>query len=156
MGEQLFQILSLDMVPVVYGNVDYESLLPPASFINLKDFESLQDLAYFLNYVSKNPQIWLEYFQWRNDSFAIFKSPYLPAYCELCDKLLSTEKKVEESKPEDDKETAVTVIRYHNIYEYWVYGNDREQTYETQMCKEVSEYIPTFPLNEQHDEQKAK
>ena len=40
-------------------------MLPPKSFIDVKDFESPKHLAEYLKYLIGNPEKYLEYHQWR-------------------------------------------------------------------------------------------
>ncbi|XP_039248692.2 4-galactosyl-N-acetylglucosaminide 3-alpha-L-fucosyltransferase FUT6-like isoform X1 [Styela clava] len=53
-------------VPVVWGATreDYEAVAPPGSFIFVEDFDSVEALADYLNYLDKNDTAYLEYLKW--------------------------------------------------------------------------------------------
>lgn len=55
------------MVPIVLGayKEDYESILPPHSYINVDDFKSVTELAEYLRYLDKNDTAYAEYFAWK-------------------------------------------------------------------------------------------
>ncbi|KAL5106770.1 Glycoprotein 3-alpha-L-fucosyltransferase A [Taenia crassiceps] len=55
------------MVPVVLGayKEDYESILPPHSYINVDDFNSVTKLVEYLHYLDKNDTAYAEYFAWK-------------------------------------------------------------------------------------------
>ncbi|KAL5968039.1 Glycoprotein 3-alpha-L-fucosyltransferase A [Taenia solium] len=55
------------MVPIVMGayKEDYESVLPPHSYINVDDFTSISELAGYLQYLNKNDTAYAEYFAWK-------------------------------------------------------------------------------------------
>ena len=52
-------------VPIVLGGADYDSILPPHSYINAMEFGSPKDLAEYLKYLDQNEEKYLEYFWWR-------------------------------------------------------------------------------------------
>ncbi len=55
------------MVPIVLGayKEDYESTLPPHSYINVDDFRSIKELAAYLKYLDRNDTAYAAYFAWR-------------------------------------------------------------------------------------------
>ncbi len=55
------------MVPIVLGayKEDYESTLPPHSYINVDDFKSIEELAAYLKYLDRNDTAYAAYFAWR-------------------------------------------------------------------------------------------
>ncbi|KAL5969431.1 Glycoprotein 3-alpha-L-fucosyltransferase A [Taenia solium] len=59
--------LRYGMVPIVLGayKEDYESILPPHSYINLDDFKSITELAEYLLYLDRNDTAYAEYFAWK-------------------------------------------------------------------------------------------
>ena len=75
--------LKYGMVPVVLGGANYSdpSVAPPGSYINVKDFESMQELAKFLKKVGSDPQIYNRYFQWYSHYEVAGPSR---GECELC------------------------------------------------------------------------
>lgn len=46
--EKMFEALQHDIVPVVLGGADYAATFPAHSFINMRDFRSMADLAQYL------------------------------------------------------------------------------------------------------------
>ncbi len=55
------------MVPIVLGayKEDYINTLPPQSYINVDDFQSIKELATYLQYLDKNDTAYAAYFAWR-------------------------------------------------------------------------------------------
>ena len=46
--EKMFEALQHDIVPVVLGGADYAATFPAHSFINMRDFRNMADLAQYL------------------------------------------------------------------------------------------------------------
>ncbi|XP_053206345.1 glycoprotein 3-alpha-L-fucosyltransferase A-like isoform X2 [Panonychus citri] len=65
--EKVVNILDLDIIPIVFGGASYSTVLPEHSFINALDFQSPQQLANYLNYLSNNETAYNEYFTWKHD-----------------------------------------------------------------------------------------
>ena len=63
--EKAFTPLLYGMVPIVLGDVDYVSHLPPNSFIDIRDFASPKDLANYLIKVDNDDELYNSYFKWR-------------------------------------------------------------------------------------------
>ncbi|KAH9278641.1 Glycoprotein 3-alpha-L-fucosyltransferase A [Echinococcus granulosus] len=59
--------MQYDMVPIVLGAFkdDYESTLPPHSFINVDDYRSIRELTDYLLYLDKNDTAYAAYFAWK-------------------------------------------------------------------------------------------
>jgi len=123
--EKLFDILTLEMIPVVYGSANYSSILPFQSYISVFDFPNLSELANYMNYLSENPAAWLKYFEWRKD-YWILKSTFLPAMCDICSKLISELKMG--NKTLEHK-------LYANIHKWWLHDPGSE----TSSCKSPAE-----------------
>ncbi|KAK4876313.1 hypothetical protein RN001_012735 [Aquatica leii] len=81
--EKLYFILNLNVIPVVYGGNDDTVLAPPKSFINIRDFKTVQELTDYLKFLDTNTTEYLKYFEWRKRYF-IYNSPSI---CDLCNKL---------------------------------------------------------------------
>ncbi|XP_065321167.1 alpha-(1,3)-fucosyltransferase C-like [Gordionus sp. m RMFG-2023] len=81
--EKAFDTLSLNVVPIVYGAVDYSKVLPPHSYINVYDFDSMSSLANYLLMLDDSPSEYLSYFRWKNTYDILRPDPF----CELCSKL---------------------------------------------------------------------
>ena len=64
--EKVWNILTLNIIPVVLGGADYKKLLPPKSYIDIKDFSSVKALADYLLMLSKNDVMYREYFSWKS------------------------------------------------------------------------------------------
>ena len=83
--EKFWRTLRLPVIPVVLGpSPDYKKVAPPKSYIDVNDFNSVEELAKYLKYLDQNDEEYLSYFKWRKD-FDMFYSNN--AYCTLCKKL---------------------------------------------------------------------
>lgn len=83
--EKLFNILQKNVVPIVYGAVDYDVIAPPHSVIDVTKFKTVKDLVEYLEFLDKNPKEYLKYFEWKK-SYVVDVS-LEPALCKLCQKL---------------------------------------------------------------------
>lgn len=63
--EKLFNILNYDVIPIVYGGANYAHILPPNSYIDVRNFTSPEQLVKYLHYVGNNETIYKSYFEWR-------------------------------------------------------------------------------------------
>ena len=54
MTEKFYRALDLGVVPVTFGGVNYTSIAPPKSFIDVHDFKNPKELATFLVDVGSN------------------------------------------------------------------------------------------------------
>ena len=54
------------MVPVTFGWVNYSQYLPPGSYINALDYDWMEGLAKYLNYLDQHDDEYLKYFTWRH------------------------------------------------------------------------------------------
>lgn len=89
--EELYNILQREIVPVVYNWRMENTFLPPGSTINVEDFDSVNELAAYLNYLDKNEHEYAKYFEWKKE-FVVFSkknnmSVFKTTLCELCRKL---------------------------------------------------------------------
>ena len=102
--EKLYNILQLDMVPVVMGGADYSNLLPPGSFVNARDFTSPQKLAAYLNELHENPEEYAKFFLWkRRWSCRAYGEPEFP--CDLCNYVGDNRLIRQTINPEDEVST---------------------------------------------------
>ncbi|XP_037931975.1 alpha-(1,3)-fucosyltransferase C-like [Teleopsis dalmanni] len=83
--EKIYNALRRQVIPIVYGGANYELFLPPRSYINAEEFESVEQLAMYLKYLSTHPKEYLRYFWWREH----YKLGYFSPFCELCAQLHS-------------------------------------------------------------------
>ncbi|XP_016970672.2 alpha-(1,3)-fucosyltransferase C [Drosophila rhopaloa] len=81
--EKLFDALRRNIVPVVFGGADYSRILPPHSYIDANRFETVQELAQYLNFVAGDPEEYVGYFWWRTHYRLASTSPF----CDLCARL---------------------------------------------------------------------
>ena len=65
--EKLHVPLSLGLIPIVLGKVNYTFYAPPNSFIDVQDFNSPKDLADHLNFLVANENEYNKYLEWNND-----------------------------------------------------------------------------------------
>lgn len=74
------------VVPVIFSGADLSRFLPPKSYINANDFETAEDLASHLDYLSQNTYEYLKYFSWKK-YYKIVPSNQQQILCEVCKKL---------------------------------------------------------------------
>ena len=81
--EKVYRIMELDVVPVVLGFSNYSRILPPRSFIDVRDFESPKALATYLQLLDRNDSAYNEYFQWKEQYKCTHSA--LRVGCRLCE-----------------------------------------------------------------------
>jgi len=64
------------------GGADYDSIAPPNSFINVKDFKSPKHLAEYLMKLDQSDDLYERYFDWKKE-FEVDLHP-MDGWCELC------------------------------------------------------------------------
>ncbi|XP_018013010.1 4-galactosyl-N-acetylglucosaminide 3-alpha-L-fucosyltransferase FUT6-like [Hyalella azteca] len=80
-------------VPVVMGSpkLNYETFLPPGSFIHVDDFNIPADLARYLKYLLDHPAKYQQYHDWRRRYRVLNEHGYMGAptrhICRLCEAL---------------------------------------------------------------------
>ena len=83
--EKLWNALQVYVVPVVLGGANYSALLPPRSYIDVKDFDSPKSLAKYLRKLDKDDALYNEYFRWKSKYTARFlKQMSGPVSCRIC------------------------------------------------------------------------
>ncbi|KAK7075689.1 Alpha-(1,3)-fucosyltransferase 7, partial [Halocaridina rubra] len=86
--EKFFNILKLNIIPVVYGLGSYHLQAPPHSYINALNFPSAKALADYLLYLSKNQTAYEEYFQWKRFHYQPTQwEKVARPWCQLCEQL---------------------------------------------------------------------
>ena len=71
----------MNLVPIVYGGVNYSALLPERSFIDVRDFTTVKDLAMYLKYLAKNAEEYKTYLTWKGK----YSHPKRSIdYCAIC------------------------------------------------------------------------
>lgn len=103
--EKLFNTLSHYIIPIVYSGADVSRFLPPKSYINVEDFDSAEELANYLKFLTKHPEEYVKYFWWKKH-YRITSTDDVD-FCAICQKL---------NEPNFDSKRQV----YHNIKE-WFY-----------------------------------
>ncbi|KAJ3649183.1 hypothetical protein Zmor_020938 [Zophobas morio] len=83
--EKLYNVLKRNIVPIVYGGADYNTIAPPNSVINVMDFKSVKDLVAYIRQLDIHPEEYLKYFEWKKDYVSDTSNQL--ALCTLCKKL---------------------------------------------------------------------
>ncbi|KAK4871924.1 hypothetical protein RN001_016048 [Aquatica leii] len=81
--EKLYYVLNKNVVPVVYGGVDYTKTAPPKSVINVADFKNVSELVNYLKFLDTNLTEYLKYFEWKKHYAIVVNQPA----CQLCQRL---------------------------------------------------------------------
>ncbi|KAG5669979.1 hypothetical protein PVAND_000268 [Polypedilum vanderplanki] len=85
--EKLFNSMTEFVIPIVFNGANMNNFLPPKSYINANDFETVEDLVDYLNFLSENPKEYIKYFWWRQ-YYKILPHPVFSyALCDICKKL---------------------------------------------------------------------
>lgn len=82
--EKLFNVMDNYVVPIIYSGAEITRFIPPKSYIDVNDFETVKDLADHLIYLSRNPREYAKYFWWKKHYKIV--TPGLP-FCEICEKI---------------------------------------------------------------------
>ncbi len=86
--EKFFNIISRNIVPVVFGGADYSRIAPPHSYIDARKYEPDQ-LAAYLKILDANDTLYNEYFWWK-EYYTVEAGVGQMArrgFCDLCKKL---------------------------------------------------------------------
>lgn len=81
--EKLWNALTHNVIPVVWGGADYSKIAPPNSYIDVNHFSTVVDLANYINKVGKDPKLYNSFFAWKIHMF--IKPPQ--HWCNLCKNL---------------------------------------------------------------------
>ncbi|XP_055897001.1 alpha-(1,3)-fucosyltransferase C-like isoform X2 [Biomphalaria glabrata] len=107
--EKLLNVLELNtLVPVVRGGANYDSLFPPNSVINVKDFPSPEKLAQYLKELASNEEEYIKKLQWVWQYEVL--GPNLP-FCHLCQALHAV--------------GPISCV-YENVYHWWSHNTCRK------------------------------
>ena len=88
--KSIFNGLMNGVVPVIISGATLSNpdLIPPKSYINAREFETIRELADYLKHVAKNPEIYNTFFKWRDNwnlSMNSMNNTDIP--CAICEKL---------------------------------------------------------------------
>ena len=82
--EKLFKILDYNIIPVVLNGANMADFLPPKSYIDANSFESVNELADYLKYLSNNTEEYMKYFWWK-EHYKPWKGRV--NLCKICEKI---------------------------------------------------------------------
>lgn len=80
----LYDILNLNIVPIVFGFNDFGNL-PPNSVINAVNFKNPEDLVEYLKYLDSNLTAYAQYFEWKRKY--IINDGDFSSLCRLCERV---------------------------------------------------------------------
>ncbi|EGG25007.1 CAAX prenyl protease [Cavenderia fasciculata] len=66
-SEKIFECYVAGVVPVISAHPSVHRQLPPDSYIDMEQFDSIGDLAAYLNYLNYNTDLYSSFFNWRRD-----------------------------------------------------------------------------------------
>ncbi|KAK2155250.1 hypothetical protein LSH36_245g03090 [Paralvinella palmiformis] len=84
--EKVNKALSMNIVPIVYGGLNYKRYMPPNSYVDVMDFASPRELASYLKQVAVDEWKYREFFTWKA-SYHQVNVPIASTMCKLCEKL---------------------------------------------------------------------
>ena len=81
--EKLTKLIGVNTIPVVMGLVNYTEVMPPGSFIDVRDYSSPKQLAEHLQYLSKNDTAYNQYIERKRSVICteLFPNKFM---CRLC------------------------------------------------------------------------
>lgn len=82
--EKLWRLLKQDVLQIVMGGVDYSTLLPPKSYLNVADFSSPKALAAFIKHLDNNNDEYNDYVRRKKSIKIDLLEVDEPYYCRLC------------------------------------------------------------------------
>lgn len=89
--EKLFKIAQHDLVPIVYGAADYATIMPPHSYIDVRNFTSVRELVKYIKQIADDEQLYNAYFDWKR---TFFSDTLIDTFCELCHFLVTRDRGV--------------------------------------------------------------
>ena len=64
--EKFFNLLPYNVIPVVLNGANMTRVAPPHSFINVRDFNTTEELANYLHRLDQDDKLFASYFWWRD------------------------------------------------------------------------------------------
>lgn len=110
--EKLFRAMEKNIIPVVFNGADMTHFVPPKSVINANDFETVEELAVYLKFLSNDLDEYKKYFWWKK-YYKLMQHSFSYGFCNLCIK-------VNEINRNYKKQT------YENILDWWYEGTCSE------------------------------
>ncbi|XP_067658404.1 glycoprotein 3-alpha-L-fucosyltransferase A-like [Haliotis asinina] len=109
--EKFFKVYShRNIVPVVRGGADYQSLVPKGTYINAADFSSPKELATYLKYLETNVTAYAEILEAKSRyTHSYIGTTYESAFCDIC-------------------------VKLHNLDQYHQYYNDSVRWLQEDAC----------------------
>lgn len=83
--EKLYNTINSYVIPVIYSGAELSRFLPPKSYVDVESFDTAENLAKYLKYLSDNPREYVKYFWWRQ-FYKIARKDEME-FCALCLKL---------------------------------------------------------------------
>jgi len=112
--EKFYNALNSNMIPVVYGYANYSKIAPLNSFIDARQFKSIQLLANYLTFLSNHPQEYKKYFEWKSQ-YKVMVDTMEDNWCSLCDKIDSNKMNNNEWKDRKSYEDIALWTLYKKI-----------------------------------------
>ena len=81
--EKFYRAFDTGTVPIVFGGANYSLFAPPNSYINARDFQTPKLLAEYLLTLSRNLELYSQYFNWRGE----FNLKRGSGWCNFCEML---------------------------------------------------------------------
>lgn len=86
--EKIYKVVDLNVIPVAFTGANLSYFLPPKSYIDANAFQTVEELAKYLRYLSDNPPEFAKYFWWKK--YYKVKLHHMvrgPQICKICKKL---------------------------------------------------------------------
>ena len=83
--EKFYRTATMDIIPVVFNGADMTQIAPDHSYIDAKDFKTVQELGEYLQKVASDKDLYNSYFTWKSEFVAIYTLGL--GFCDLCSKL---------------------------------------------------------------------
>jgi len=105
--ENVFLSMENNIIPIIFNGVeDMQHFLPPHSYININDFNSIKELAKYLKFLDENPQEYANYFWWKKH-YKLVMYTKAQSYCDICMKL-------NEWEPANKKQQYIDIKNWFN------------------------------------------
>jgi len=100
------------MVPIIYGLGKKEMFAPPTSYIDALEFETVERLAAYLQFLDKHPEEYFKYFEWR--SMYNLKYSFVATYhCHIWKKMKKVTQELTSGKHEGHMSLYMDVNHWH-------------------------------------------